>query len=138
MACIYIASEKKISLDCINQKWVQCDISGGVAMARSTFNRHKRAIEDIFDIIIECDKKDGYEYYIENEEILGKDSIQNWMLSFFSIGRILNENKRISDRILTEAIPEISWTKGSAGTLIDEKIAQRIDALWKSHIESLK
>lgn len=107
-------------------------------MARSTFNRHKRAIEDIFDIIIECDKKDGYKYYIENEEILGKDSIQNWMLSFFSIGRILNENKRISDRILTEAIPEITWTKGSAGTLIDEKIAQRIDALWKSHIESLK
>lgn len=104
-------------------------VCGGVAMARSTFNRHKRAIEDIFDIIIECDKKDGCKYYIENEEILGKDSIQNWMLSFFSIGRILKENKRISDRILTEAIPEINWTKGSAGTLIDEKIAQRIDAL---------
>ena len=39
-------------------------MSEGVELARATFNRHKDAIEDIFGIYIECDKKNGYKYYI--------------------------------------------------------------------------
>ena len=39
-------------------------MSGGVELARSTFNRHKMAIEDIFGIRIECDRSYGYKYYI--------------------------------------------------------------------------
>ena len=58
-------------------------MSGGVSIARSTFNRHKAAIEDIFGIIIECDKRDGFRYYIDNSDVLSGESIQNWMLSTF-------------------------------------------------------
>ena len=42
---------RHITLDEINRKWVQTDMSGGVEIARSTFGRHKDAIEDIFGII---------------------------------------------------------------------------------------
>lgn len=45
-------------------------MSGGVEMARSTFNRHKDAIEDIFGIYIECDRSNGYVYYIGNAKVL--------------------------------------------------------------------
>jgi len=49
----------KISFAEINEKWLQTEMSEGVPLSRTTFNRHKDAIEDIFDIIIECDKRDG-------------------------------------------------------------------------------
>lgn len=37
----------KISLAEINRRWVCTDMSGGVEFARTTFNRHKDAIEDL-------------------------------------------------------------------------------------------
>lgn len=95
----------KISFEDINKKWIETDLSEGVPMPRSTFNRHKDAIEDMFGIFIECDKKDGYKYYIGNEEVLKENSIQNWMLSTLSVSNILNESLSVSSRILLEPIP---------------------------------
>ena len=54
-------------------------MSEGVSIARSTFNRHRDAIQDMFGVIIECDKKDVFRYYIYNSEVLEEESIQNWM-----------------------------------------------------------
>ncbi len=62
----------KISLEEINRKWLDTDLSEGLPLARSTFNRHKDAIEDMFGIYIECDKRDGFKYYIGNAEVLVK------------------------------------------------------------------
>lgn len=45
-----IYEHRRLSLGEINQLWVDTNMSGGVEMARSTFNRHKDAIEDIFGI----------------------------------------------------------------------------------------
>ena len=95
----------KISLEELNHKWVDTDMSEGVPMARSTFNRHKTAIEDMFGIFIECDKRDGFKYYIGNQEVLEEDSIQNWMLSTLSVNNILAESKSVHDSILLESIP---------------------------------
>ena len=96
---------KRISLADLNRKWILTDLSGGIKMARSTFYRYKEAIQDIFGLIIECDRKNGYEYYIENEHVLYEDSVQNWMLSTLSISNILDENLSMQDRILLEQIP---------------------------------
>ena len=79
-----IYKARKITLVEINEKWVDTDMSGGVALARSTFNRHKDAIEDIFGIYIDCDRQNGYKYYIGNANVLREDTIQNWMLSTLS------------------------------------------------------
>ena len=53
---------RAITLTEINERWIRTEMSGGVEMARATFNRHKDAIEDIFGIIIDCDRRDGYKY----------------------------------------------------------------------------
>lgn len=95
----------KLTLDEINQHWLDTDMSEGVSIARSTFNRHRDAILDMFGVIIECDKKDGFRYYIYNSEVLEEDTIQNWMLSTLSVNSILSESKGVSDRILLEQIP---------------------------------
>ena len=95
----------RITLEEINRKWLETEMSEGISIARSTFNRHKDAIQDMFGIYIECDKKDGFRYYIGNEEVLEEDSIQNWMLSTLSVNSVLAESKAVSSRILLETIP---------------------------------
>lgn len=40
-------------------------MSGGVEFARTTFNRHKDAIEDIFGIFIDCDRRDGHRCFYQ-------------------------------------------------------------------------
>ena len=95
----------RISFEDINKRWLATEMSGGVELSRSTFNRHRDDILDVFGIIIECDKKDGFRYYIDNEEVLEEDSIQNWMLSTISVNSILAESKSVHDRIVLESIP---------------------------------
>ena len=96
---------RKLTLDEINEHWLDTEMSEGLPIARSTFNRHRDTILDMFGVIIECDKKDGFRYYIYNAEVLEEDTIQNWMLSTLSVNSILSESKGIYDRILLEQIP---------------------------------
>ena len=95
----------RLTLEEINSKWLDTDMSEGQGIARSTFNRHRDAILDMFGIIIDCDKKDGFRYYIYNEEVLKEDTIQNWMLSTLSVNSMLAENRSVHDRIVLEQIP---------------------------------
>lgn len=96
---------KKLTLNEINGHWLKSELSEGIPIARSTFNRHRDAILDMFGVIIECDKKDGFRYYIYNEEVLKEDTIQNWMLSTLHVNSILAESKSVHDRIVLEHIP---------------------------------
>ena len=95
----------KITFAEINEKWLRTEMSGGVEIARTTFNRHKDAIEDIFGIIIDCDKKDGFKYYIANKSVLHEDTIQNWMLSSMTVHTAVQEGVSLQKRILLEEIP---------------------------------
>ena len=89
----------------LNEKWKRREDSNGLEFSRTTFNRHRDAILDMFGVIIECDRKDGYRYYIENKGVLEEDSVQNWMFSTLSVSNMLNENVALHNRILLESIP---------------------------------
>lgn len=89
----------------INEKWQRREESGGVEFSRTTFNRHRDAILDMFGVIIECDRKDGYRYYIYNREVLRDNSVANWLFSTLSVGNMLDENVGVQNRILLESIP---------------------------------
>ena len=104
-----------ITFNDINKKWLKTKMSGGVELARSTFNRHKVAIEDIFGINIECDRSNDYKYYIANAEVLREDTVQNWMLSTLSVNNIISESLCLHSRILLESIPSA-----------DERLEKRI------------
>ncbi len=100
-----IYKAKAISFNVINERWVETEMSGGVEMSRTTFYRHKCAIEDIFGIYIDCDRKNGNKYYIGNDYVLREDSVQNWMLSTLSVSNLLGEAQSLHHRILLEIIP---------------------------------
>ena len=100
-----IYKNRKITFAEIQDKWLDSELSEGVELARATFNRHKAAVEEMFGILIECDKKDGYRYYIDNEEVLKENTVQNWMLSTMSVHNIISESLSLQDRILLEQVP---------------------------------
>ena len=118
-----IRQARAITLAEINERWLETEMSEGVEMARTTFYRHKCAIEDIFGIIIDCDKKNGNRYFIGNEEVLREDSVQNWMLSTLSVGNMVEESQSLHNRILLEHVP-------SGG----EKLQQVIKAMKESRM----
>ncbi len=96
---------RRISFSEIQELWLDTEMSGGVELARSTFNRHKDAIQDIFGIYIECDRKQGYKYYIGNAEVLKEDTVQNWMISTMSVNDIISECKGLHERIVLQQVP---------------------------------
>ena len=96
---------RKITFAELQEKWLDSELSEGVELARATFNRHKAAVEEMFGILIECDKKDGYRYYIDNEEVLRENTVQNWMLSTMSVHNVISESLSLQDRILLEQVP---------------------------------
>ena len=89
----------------IQERWLDTEMSEGVDLARSTFNRHKDAIQDIFGINIECDRKNSYTYYIENDEVLREETVQNWMLSAMSVTDIISQSKSLHQRIVLQQVP---------------------------------
>ena len=117
---------KAITFAEINERWLKTDMSEGVEMARTTFYRHKCAIEDIFGIYIDCDKKNGSKYFIGNEYVLREDSVQNWMLSTLSVGNMVEESQSLHSRILLEHVP-------SGG----EKLQQVIKAMKENRMISM-
>ena len=96
---------KKITLKEINRRWLETDLSEGLEIPRRTFHTWKNTVEEMFGLIIMCDKSDGDRYYIENREALEDDSLQRWLLNSMSVSNTLLENKSLSDRILLENIP---------------------------------
>lgn len=96
---------KKITLKEINRRWLETDLSEGLEIPRRTFHSWKNAVEEMFGLVILCDKSDGDRYYIENREVLEDDSLQRWLLNTMSASNTLLDNKSLSDRILLESIP---------------------------------
>ena len=100
-----IYQARSITLAEINEKWLQTEMSEGVPLSRTTFHRHRIAIEEIFGLFIECDKKNGNKYYIGNDYVLREDSVQNWMLSTLNVSNLLSECQSLTHRILLENVP---------------------------------
>lgn len=96
---------RSITLAEINEKWLQSEMSEGIPLSRTTFHRHRIAIEEIFGLFIECNKKNGNKYYIGNDYVLREDSVQNWMLSTLNVSNMLGECLSLNHRILLENVP---------------------------------
>jgi len=94
-----------ISLQDLNHRWEKTDMSGGQPLSRTTFNRHKDAIEDMFGIIIDCDLDDGYKYYVANPDVLRQHTVQNWMLTTLSVSNLVSESMSLQHRIVLENVP---------------------------------
>lgn len=95
----------KISFERLSKLWIENDLNDKKPLSKPTFFRLKLAIEDMFGIRIDCDTKDGYQYYISNSDFLKTNSTQNWMLRTLTVNSLLLDGLSIKDQILLEDIP---------------------------------
>ena len=95
----------KMTFEELNQKWIDDDVADGSPLQRSSFNRHRDAILDMFGLIIDCEPK-TYKYYISNKEVLGDDSIERWLFSTLTVHGVLADSASIQERIILESAPE--------------------------------
>ena len=70
-----------------------------------TFHNHRKAIEEIFDINIGCNRRGGYYYYIENLEDMERSGLRTWLLNTFAVSNLIRESRQLRHRILFENIP---------------------------------
>lgn len=94
-----------ITFEEINEKWLRNSMSEGLDLPLKTFHNHRKAIEDMFDINIVCDKRGGYKYYIENADDMEKGGVRTWLLNTFAVNNLINESHHLKRRIVFEQIP---------------------------------
>lgn len=96
----------RITLKELNEKWrANVDLSRGEDLPRQTFDRWKSGILDLFGILIDCEQRGGYHYYIANPKELSDGKLRTWLLNTYGTAETLSSNLSIHDRILTENIP---------------------------------
>ena len=95
----------KITFEEINERWLRSRVSEGQDLPLRTFHNWRTAIEQVFDINIECNRKCGYYYYIENAEDMERGGIRNWLINTFAVNNLINESHHLKRRILFENIP---------------------------------
>ena len=100
-----IYKAKRITFEEINEKWLESDLSEGIELALRTFHKWRIAAEEMFGLIIECERKGGYHYYIANAHELKGANIRNWLLNTISVSNVLIDNQQMKDRIMLEEIP---------------------------------
>lgn len=69
------------------------------------FHEHRKGIEEMFGVVIECDKSKGYTYYIKNPEELEKNTYAQLLLCKYSVPQDFSTFNMMRDRILLEEIP---------------------------------
>lgn len=96
----------RISFEEINAQWERSSLNDtGEELPLKTFHNHKNAIQQMFDINIECDRRDGYLYYIEHAEDMERGGVRTWLLNTFAVNHLINESHHLKRRILFEEIP---------------------------------
>ena len=96
----------RITFEEINERWRRSSLNEtGEELPLKTFHNHKNAIQQMFDINIECNRKGGYIYYIEHAEDMEQGGVRTWLLNTFAVNRLINESHHLKRRILFEEIP---------------------------------
>lgn len=100
-----IYKNKYISFEDINRKWLDDDISEGLEIPKRTFHTWIHEAEDVFGVVIQCERKGGYHYYIENVDDIKNGGLRSWLLNTISVSNLIMENKNLKDRIFLENVP---------------------------------
>ena len=97
------AGERGLTLQEISDKWERRFDS---AYSRRTFNNHRKDVEDVFGIFIDCNRSTNC-YFIQNPEDIADENAESaWLINTFTVGKVLSMGKeRLSGRVAVENIP---------------------------------
>ena len=87
----------------IDGLWQRSEYSDGKPMARRTFMNYRQAIQEMFDVNIECDAS-TYEYYIEDPDALQGNGARVWALNTLAVIPTCNKFAYIGGSLFREVI----------------------------------
>ena len=99
---------KHLSYKEISDKWQKSGLSFGEGdeLPLRTFHNHRKAILDIFNIIIEIDPDvKGYKYHIQNPQELESDKLRSWLVDSYATLNQVQADCKPKDRVEFEEIP---------------------------------
>ena len=94
----------KLTLEELNQQWIAYRVADGNPLQRSSFNRHRDAIQDMFGIVIDCEPR-TYKYFISNKKVIDDDSIESWLFSTLTVHGMLADSAAVKERLVLENAP---------------------------------
>lgn len=97
------AGERGLTLQEISDKWERRFDS---PYSRRTFNNHRKDVEDVFGIYIDCNRSTNC-YFIQNPEDIADENAESaWLINTFTVGKMLSLGReRLSGRVAVENIP---------------------------------
>lgn len=52
--------KRAMTINELNKVWLECEISGGIELSYQSLRRWRKQVDELFGIIIECDKRNRY------------------------------------------------------------------------------
>ena len=96
-----IVSHGHISFSKLNELWVTSGMEEGCPLSRTTFNRYREGIKELYGIEILCETggNDKNKYYIRNKADLYDDSPSLWSTNAMALNALLYKHDSIRRRI---------------------------------------
>lgn len=98
------SSRTPLTYDHIVRIWEGSPYASMGGLPIRTFHEHRKGIEEMFGVFIECDKSKGYTYYIKNPEVLKQNPYAQLLLHKYSVPQDFTTFNMMRDRILLEEI----------------------------------
>ena len=107
LSTIYDAGTHGITQEEIFAKWNRKIgmIGYGEPYNPKTFFTHRRKVEDIFDVSIECISNNKYRIALDDEKGMTYGEVVSWMINTIAIKNTIIDNIRLRDHIIFEPIP---------------------------------
>ncbi len=99
-----LRKKKRMTLSELQEQWVQDEVADGNPLPRSTFNKYRDGILEMFGLVIDCNER-TYQYYISNPDEVDDNLRKQWMLSTLTTGLTLTNSSAIKDDIILENVP---------------------------------
>lgn len=134
-----IYRQNRVTFCKIDMAWKKSYLNfSGEHLPKRTFHRWRDAIESNFGIIISCDKSDDYSYYIENPELLEKNSLMFSLFNSMMINNISAQIKNYHKRILLEEVPSQNlYLKDILEAMRDSFVVKiTYEDPWRRHIKT--
>ena len=97
------AGARGLSLDEISSRW---EARYGSAYPRRSFINHRKAVEEVFGIVIGCDRSTNRYHIDEAESAVDKRQAVDYLINTFTVNSLLTLGKeRLSGRVSVENVP---------------------------------
>lgn len=96
-----LLDSKPLPFETIAMLWKEDPLSDGELPLR-TFHEHRKGIKEMFGVDIDCNKSDGFKYYVKNPEVLSQNRLAKWLLKAYNVPKEFATYNRMKDRVLLE------------------------------------